>query len=89
MSYKIFSAEKIYKYFTAYFTDDFEIMLLHILLPKTIGYVNVIMMKLKGSFLDWRWRLIFGINSETVCKMILIGNPSTKNIIVNQIKILW
>ena len=52
MSYKIFSDEKIYKYFTAYFTDDFEIMLLHILLPKTIGYVNVIMMKLKGSFLD-------------------------------------
>ena len=37
-------------------------------------------------FLDWIWRLIFGIKSATVCKKVLIGNPSTKKILVNQSK---
>ena len=40
VSKKICFGEKNYKYFIGYFYNDNKVMLLHIMLPKTSGYIK-------------------------------------------------
>ena len=41
VSKRIFSSEKIYKYFTDYSFDDYKVKPLHIMLPKTSPYAKL------------------------------------------------
>ena len=82
MSNKILSTENIYKYFIVYLTDDFEIMPLYILLPKTSADDNAMMMKLNVcifglTMMTYKKNIfIFRIKPAIVCEKSLIGNPS-------------